>query len=343
MNTPGDDMDPLERKAFEEYLSGQSQVSQRYRKLGGGDVPSHLDTEILKQARDALTQPRLLQAEQVDELALIRSKRRRLMHWGIPAAIAASSLLVISIVIRSGTQHAVESAQQAGVRANVPASAPVTRAQNETGPSMEEDLVLVAPAQQADSAEVRSDRLRADMERAQTKEIAAHADRAQEKLRKSSPDVSQPGDVGSISVQPSFAPAPPQPAAAIPASPDAAEAREAYNVVERPAASTPQEIAATVPEAGDDIDEIAVTGMRRATVAGSGPRDTVIAGEASAAKSEEHLETVRLRANPEEWLEHIRQLRRDDKPVAANREWQQFREQYPDYEVAETDLARSAD
>jgi hypothetical protein len=44
----------------------------------------------------------------------------------------------------------------------------------------------------------------------------------------------------------------------------------------------------------------------------------------------------------ERWLTEIRKLRTAGKTAAANREWQKFRETFPDYEVAEGDLARPA-
>ena len=70
----------------------------------------------------------------------------------------------------------------------------------------------------------------------------------------------------------------------------------------------------------------------------SGPRDTVPAN--SGTTSGEPSETERLHDDPQAWLEHIRELRREGRPIRANREWRQFSKQYPDYEVAETDLAR---
>ena len=45
-------------------------------------------------------------------------------------------------------------------------------------------------------------------------------------------------------------------------------------------------------------------------------------------------------ADPEKWLEEIRGLRRAGKAVAADREWQQFRAAFPDFRVADDDLAR---
>jgi hypothetical protein len=44
--------------------------------------------------------------------------------------------------------------------------------------------------------------------------------------------------------------------------------------------------------------------------------------------------------NPAVWLENIRQLRRDGKVLQADREWMRFRKVFPDYPVADDDVAR---
>ena len=60
----------------------------------------------------------------------------------------------------------------------------------------------------------------------------------------------------------------------------------------------------------------------------------------SASVTDSALNVARLHADPDDWLEHIRQLRRDGQQEAADREWKQFQETYPDHPVAETDLVR---
>lgn len=49
---------------------------------------------------------------------------------------------------------------------------------------------------------------------------------------------------------------------------------------------------------------------------------------------------LRRLADPDAWLEHIRQLRREQKVEEADRQWREFRAAYPDHAVAETDDAR---
>ena len=46
------------------------------------------------------------------------------------------------------------------------------------------------------------------------------------------------------------------------------------------------------------------------------------------------------RSDPQKWLEEIRELRRAGKVADADRAWQQFREAFPKFLVADDDLAR---
>ena len=45
-------------------------------------------------------------------------------------------------------------------------------------------------------------------------------------------------------------------------------------------------------------------------------------------------------SDPELWLEEIRDLRRAGKVADADREWQEFRKSFPDFRVADDDIAR---
>ena len=45
-------------------------------------------------------------------------------------------------------------------------------------------------------------------------------------------------------------------------------------------------------------------------------------------------------SDPELWLEEIRDLRRAGKVADADREWQAFRKSFPDFRVADDDIAR---
>ncbi|HEX2586472.1 MAG TPA: hypothetical protein VHL14_15215, partial [Steroidobacteraceae bacterium] len=45
-------------------------------------------------------------------------------------------------------------------------------------------------------------------------------------------------------------------------------------------------------------------------------------------------------ADPEELLQHIRELRKQGKEKEALKAWKQFRKSFPDYPIAEDDVAR---
>jgi hypothetical protein len=77
-------------------------------------------------------------------------------------------------------------------------------------------------------------------------------------------------------------------------------------------------------------------------VQGAGPRGTV--QSASADERRALVEAVvqqEREKDPKVWLEHIRQLRREDKGEQADREWKRFHETYPQYKVDEKDVARA--
>lgn len=337
---------PIDDKELEEYLGRRSRVSGHYRDLGTAEVPAHLDELILHEARTAVAKP--------DDLARVREKRRRLMQWGIPATLAACSLLVISIVIRSGLRHEVLPAEVRGVEQTAAAPSVAAKAIPDEQAKEEQGVVLIAPPRDAVTefsslapapanvaAQARADRERDAAERIRAQSIAVHAQRAQE-LLKSSLEVAQPHALESAgaAAEPQSAP-PPAPvpvAAAVPAAADA-DASQKRAAVQQSAAVAHQDTRAR--EEDDSLDEILVTGLQRqSATARSGPRGTVpqsSGGDVSA----EQWENEQMRAHPEQWLEHIRQLRRDGKSRAADREWKAFREQYPAHVVAEDDLARA--
>ncbi|HEY5808994.1 MAG TPA: hypothetical protein VIT67_13545 [Povalibacter sp.] len=339
---------PIDDKALEEYLSRESQISQRYREIEGDDVPGHLDAAILAQASAAVAGKSGARA--VDDLARVRARRRRLMQWGIPTTLAASTLLVVSIVIRSGSQHEVMPAEMAASQ-NSPAPTavpPVDARQQKTEHSdaVSEGLVLIAPprdavtefsslapARSAQSAAVRDQQERAEREQAQARSVAVHAEQTRRSLQEAPREMPPPAAVAAIRAQP-VAALPPAPASA-PAQKMAADAAEP----ERQQMPATEEASAT--EQDDGLDEIVVTGVEaNRSRAGSGPRGTVRTGNSATSISDAQAETERREADPELWLEYIRQLRRDGKAVSANRQWEQFRRTYPDYTVDEADLAR---
>jgi hypothetical protein len=340
---------PIEDKDFDEYLSGRSQVSRQYRDLDSAEVPAHLDEAVLAQARDAVnansSAPR-------DELALVRNKRMRLMRWAVPTTLAACSLLVVSIVIRSGSQHEVKPQQTTASAPMAAPSAPEAKAVD-SAPDADkerEQVILIAPPRNAvtefsplapppEIAAARAERSREEMQRAQRQSIAADTEQVHQELRKSL-SIAPPPEMNSADQ--TFA------ATVAPASPAFESAPAPKAAVPAPApAATPQraEIQPQPQMSGEeeDLSEIAVTGVRQksSSLRMSGPRGTISAARASDAVAEN--EGSVSYENPEAWLEHIRQLRREGRSADADREWRDFRKQHPDVVVAKGDLARGDD
>ena len=304
MSSPSDD------NAFDEYLGRKTPVSQQYRGLPDDEVPAHLDASILAQARAAVG------GQAVDELAQVREKRRRLLRWAVPGALAASTLLVVSIVIRSGTQHEVTSADfPSAVSQSAPVSpaAPPARPAS-AEPAADESVVMIAPPRDA------------------VTEFSSYAKKAAPAPvpapQRATPEVQASNEAaGAVPpfemASPAAAPPPPAVVAQERAEADAAQQevqQQAFATREQAQAKESRTIAASRAEsqslrrANAELEEIMI--------------------------SRDALQVARLHANPDDWLEHIRQLRREGEQVAADREWKQFQEAYPDHPVAEADLAR---
>ena len=101
MNPPED---PLE-----DHQRGDSDVSQRYRELPSDEVPSALDAAILARAREEIHKT---------------TRTRRWRQWTAPFALAASAVLALSILFRSGGERETLITQQVTQAASSPPSLP---------------------------------------------------------------------------------------------------------------------------------------------------------------------------------------------------------------------------
>lgn len=312
--------DPLDIKALDEYLRRGSEVSQRYRELGADEVPPELDRLVLAAARDAVAGDKA-------------RRSRSWVRWSAPVALAASVVLALTVVLERGGHDEAALLQQSprDVRGD-----------------------------RGDVSAVRGDAAAEESTTSATD--AAKAAKAAEEF------VKQPGFVPEVPVAEPPRPAapPPRPAAepprAVQAPPaeTAVEAEAATQVesdnaaqvesqnatqalapVERVTARKPLERTEAQQAESLQLDEVAVTGTsrpRRATVRTAGPRGTVSTttfGVAPPAADE-----PRGQADPQAWLEDIRAMRRAGKTAEADREWQRFREAFPDFQVADDDIAR---
>jgi len=84
--------DPIDIKALDEYLKGDSDISRTFRELGGEDVPPELDRRVLNEARAAVASGG-------------GARSRSWLRWSAPLALAASVVLVVTVVIESGVQN----------------------------------------------------------------------------------------------------------------------------------------------------------------------------------------------------------------------------------------------
>lgn len=310
----------IDDKAFEEYLSRQGPVSQRYRELEASEPPPTLDRLVLERAAQA-----------------VERKRNKPVWrtWGVPVALAASMALAIAVVIDSGVTPTAqkEVSSRALSRAEVPAveeRAPETDAPAETRDSTQPAPALAPMLTTADKP---VDRRAADArERAQ--ELAAARQRASAERKSEEVTVSgvRPQEVVRATRVPELVPPPPG------MEQDAAPAP----VEQRAAAPSRTETRSQPDSPGAaSVEEIAVTGqLRRRPASGVGPRGTVRRSPSVAADQDWVDEEARRESDPALWLDYIRELRRDRKNEEADREWAEFRSVYPGYDVAETDVAR---
>lgn len=245
------------------------------------------------------------------------------MRWSAPVALAASAVLVVSIIIESGVEQGETVAVTKPVGDARPAketSAPkATAAPAEAPVEVFTGLVPDAtfepqapPEAPASASNVRSrDQALARQSQEQSQRsgvVSSEADREEVQVTaRRRPEVMMDSPVAVVVEQ--SAPVSP------PAAPPADEASA--------------------------LEEAVVTGYRRPEQRrSSGPRDTIGRSSASGASVSAQEELLkRSVADPERWLEEIRQLRRDSKSRAADLEWERFRKEFPDYPVAEDDIA----
>jgi len=314
------DQDLPDEQQLEAYLKGGSSVSQQYRQLRSAEVPAELDRLVLRQAQEAVKTTR-------------PAKSRVWMRWTAPLAVAASAVLVVSIVIQSGVQHEVRLEMPASAPA--PAAAPATMEAERKRETVDEDTSA--------SAAVETQRAPAPALEGLPAEIAERSH-------------VPPADVYISPVEPTppqFAP-PPElrfetPAAPAPAAPlpQTASNSRRQGVEADKAAKALSAEASGEADATREVEEVAVTGhqiLRGKQPRAAGPRGTVPTTRPTAAvadsTSTRQVAGQLQQSDPELWLHEIRKLRLQDKQEEADREWRRFRELFPDHPVAENDTAR---
>jgi hypothetical protein len=328
------DKDLPDEQQLDEYLRGGSAVSRQYRQLRSADVPTELDRLVLRQAEDAVkTRP---------------AKSHAWRRWSGPLALAASAVLVISIVMESGVRDEV--------RLSVPASAPV-----------ETQAAFKRPAQTVDeTSDQPSEQKTAESSAADAAGAAVVPIVPVEPTELALPKVAAPAPFA-----PQFTddPPPAPPAVAAPKlervpSADLRRGESEQSISQSaavdpapatmpapapvPAAEAPErddsEVAVTSARArslGDEEANRGVTGsMRFEHRRVARPRSTVAAPGETLSSAAEQTDEPRSYTDPEQWLRDIRELRKEKKHEEADREWLRFRLVFPNYAVAEDDLVR---
>lgn len=233
-----------------------------------------------------------------------RTALNRWRVWSAPLALAATLVITVAVILRGGIEHAAVKSSDMQERVEV------TTKQEMIAPA-------APPAATAPTAAASEPPRESAPTRAKSVARDERGDKA--KLKKEEAEVPLPVEVVTADElqKPAAAPAP--------------EARRNEPVV----------VTAHKRTASDDASlaqEVVVTGAlsRSQPAAGAGPRDTVRPAE----KSEQTLEKEAREADPGEWLDYIRDLRKNNDIRAADREWKQFVKAYPDYPVPEGDSAR---
>jgi len=286
-------------KLVNEYLSGDAPYSARYRELPADDVPAELDAIVLAQATAAVkTAP--------------STKLKTWRRWTLPTTLAATFVLVISLVIKNNVQQPTIA---------TPAATDITPPQAPSvATQFEESQAAPAAAQEP----IRT---------ARTNEFKITPAPAPMRAKRQEPvEVTIDGRITRGSVQDS--PAVTTAITEETAQKNAATERDSNALARatRPAPAAPNEAL----DSAVSLEEVITTARRRAPTSG-GPRATV---GARSDISEEMEAKLDREADPEQWLQYIRELRAADKPRIADGEWQSFRKRYPRFEIDANDPAR---
>lgn len=295
--------DELSDEAFDAYLQRGSAVSQSYRAIEHEEPPAQLDASILSRAQAELR-------------TNTSQKYRQWKKWTVPVALAASTVMAISIVLESGMQHEVRSVVSDEIL-------------------QQERTLTSEPARDA-----------AGLESAQSPSFAS-APNAESDFALAPSDPSAPRAAPSemAEQQELFvldAPSPAPPPANV--SSEALAARAARDIEEKQAqeqeASVMRELSAARAQSAKRSEPHALSA--------AAPRNETATQGSNAAPSQTRVSAKQLQVQasqrePAVWLAAIRELREAGKDEEADREWRAFKAAYADFEVAVDDIARPVD
>jgi len=322
-------------KLLDEYLSGTTPYSQRYRRMHAEEVPPELDSAVLRRAKQGAAQ----------------GNAQLWRRVGPPLAVAATAVLAVTVVMRSNLETPAPQAakvvsqaeptppaavqelvqEQTRTDSNVAAPAPPvsvatksdsgTRAELKKETAVVDKLALGAPSVRPSASGPAAEK---PAEQSADADQAARAGyekrkaeplqqtnvrlRAAQKENESSPSTG----AASASSSPSVRAVPPsKPGALAERRKDSSRAQGGAN------------------RATTELESVVVTG----SLIRGGSQDMALPINVI---PEEDL----YKNDPFDWLRYIRRLRKEGREAEANDQWEKFSEAYPKYTVRMNDTAR---
>jgi hypothetical protein len=294
-------------ESFEVYLQRGSVVSESYRALEHEQPPGQLDASVLGQAQAALQE---------------RSTRkyRQWKKWTVPVALAASTVIAVSIVLESGMQHEVRSAASVGMLEGESRAVGSERVAQPTE---------AAPATSSSAANNVSSDQTISSESASTQAPSPQSSPAQ--------NPSEPRDSAQEQFFALDAPSVSPPQATVNSEADGLASTANAEKEEQKAGIAHDSALARTQRAKRDEPA-----ARSAAAPASRSVNSEIAAERDLSVSAKQSAAPTPLSSPEAWLELIRDLRKAGKIADADREWRAFNAAYPDFDVAPDDVARPA-
>jgi hypothetical protein len=286
-------------------------LSERYRAAARDEPPAHVDAAILAAAKRAVgSQPQPAGAP------------RRLRRWYVPVSLAAVIMLSVIVTLRIERERP---------EIAMPDSVPVETEKKQKVARQAQEPPAAAPASApavvASRLEPKTDSLPA----------------VRQKERKSAQQAPEPGIVPPVAPLAEVAPrAAPNPAPAQPAAPvfapDPKPARNAAPEERQREDSLRSADAARGPAASSETAGGKLAGSDALGRMRSEAREM----SAPAAKPAESPLLAKRELAPEEWLERIADLRRQQHDREADEQFAEFKRRYPDYRISDAMTERIA-
>ncbi|HEU4652565.1 MAG TPA: hypothetical protein VFS47_01180 [Steroidobacteraceae bacterium] len=278
MNTPDD-------KLLDDYLRGDTEVSRQYRELPSDDVPAELDNAVLDEARKSIEES---------------ARMRRWRKWTAPFALAASTVLALSILFRSGGER------EMATTLSMQQVQPEPEAQPQIAASDADKSRDVSGSSEATSAAANVATEPAMEARVRTPAPSPARSVAPETARAESKALAKP-------LREKLEEAAPSP----------------------PAIAQTAAMQSEPPARADSALDQAQEGTAPAIATPSALRSAPAEAEFKKAAAEIDAADV-----AERWLRDIRKLRADGRIEDADQQWREFRKSFPQYFVSENDAAR---